>query len=158
MTRSEFINTVNEWLGLISFCYDEECDICDEIYSEDYRDDYINEFLVERAADFESWRDLRNELVDIPTGYDYYKCNGLTDWEGLDNNDFDDYKQDVIDWMDDHDYWDEEDDDEELSLNRHRTDKEIQVDPEDLIPIDDKDISIIDLYRNCNNGWQLMIE
>lgn len=112
MTRAEFIDTVNRWSELIEFCSDEECDICDDIYSDDERDDYINQRLCDIASDSDDWRSLRDELYDIITGYDYYLYESWTSWYGLTDNDFADYKQRVLEWMDDEDWWDDEDDEE----------------------------------------------
>ena len=113
MTRAEFIDTVNEWWELIDFCSDEDCDICNDIYSDDERDDYINQRLSDIAGNAGDWRSLRDELYDITTGYDYYLYNDWTDWIGLTDEDFEDYKQQVLLWMDNGDWWEDEDDEEE---------------------------------------------
>lgn len=123
MTRNEFLNNVTTWGELIDFCNDEGCDYCDDIYSEESRDETINDYLVDWARN-ESWQDLFSRLDNIETGYDYYKEDDYGDWVGLSDDDFDDYKDDVLRWMDDNGYWDEEDeyledeeftDDEEVS-------------------------------------------
>ena len=57
MTRAEFIDTVNEWWELIDFCSDENCEICNDVYSDDDRDSYIDETVQELnplSACFES--------------------------------------------------------------------------------------------------------
>lgn len=113
MTRAEFIDTVNEWWELIDFCSDENCDICNDIYSDDERDDYINQRLSDIAGNAGDWRSLRDELYDITTGYDYYLYNDWTDWIGLTDEDFEDYKQQVLLWMDNGDWWEDEDDEED---------------------------------------------
>ena len=43
MTRQYFIDNINYWSELLEFCSDEDCDVCEDIYSEDARDDCIDE-------------------------------------------------------------------------------------------------------------------
>ena len=114
MTRAEFIDTVNEWWELIDFCSDENCEICNDVYSDDDRDSYIDERLSDIADSIGDWRSLRDELYNITTGYDYYLYNGWTDWIGLTDEDFEEFKQRVLVWMDNGDYWEEEEDEEEF--------------------------------------------
>ena len=114
MTRAEFIDTVNEWWELIDFCSDENCEICNDVYSNDDRDSYIDERLSDIADSIGDWRSLRDELYNITTGYDYYLYNGWTDWIGLTDEDFEEFKQRVLVWMDNGDYWEEEEDEEEF--------------------------------------------
>ena len=77
MTRGDFIANVDYFGELIAFCCDYGCTYCDDVFSDDSRDDYINEILVDMAADVSSWRNLRDILSDIPTGYDWYRRD---DW------------------------------------------------------------------------------
>lgn len=113
MTRSEFIDTVNEWEELIDFCRDEGCDICVGIYDELSMDDFINEYLVDLARSAQNWYSFRDDLNAIPSGAGWYLCNGYFDWEELTDDDFEYYKQDVLRWMDNRGYWDEEFPDDE---------------------------------------------
>lgn len=151
MTRNEFIDSVDRWHELVNFCYDEGCYICDDIYSEDTRDDFINEELVDLARDSDSWQDLLRNLQNVPDGYDYYERDDYGDWYGLnDYNDFDRYKNDVLEWMDERDAWDEDDDEEEY------------IEPtsyaEDETPIDEEPIAIADLITGCNSDFQKIQE
>lgn len=111
MTRQQFIDEVNDWWELIDFCNDEGCSYCEDVYSEESRDDYINEELVDMARNADSWASLRDNLNDIDTDYDYYRCTDYGDWEGLGDYEFRDYKEDVLEWADEQDIW--EDDEEE---------------------------------------------
>lgn len=104
MTRQEFIDNVNNFGDLIDFCSDEGCDYCESIYYEDSFDDLVNDCVSGWARDT-GWRDLRDRLNDIPTGYDWYDTSD--EWRGLDGDDFDDYKDDVLSWGDDNEIWDE---------------------------------------------------
>ena len=102
MTRQDFIDNINYWSELLDFCSDEDCDVCEDIYSEDARDDCIDEELVDMARN-NNWRDMYNILDSIPDGYDYYRQDNYGDWVGVDDE-FDDYKDQVLEWMDDGGY------------------------------------------------------
>ena len=113
MTRREFLDDVCDFSELRDFCDDNDCRICDDIYDDESKDDYINEHLSDMADDADDWRSLYRTLDDIPTGYDYYRLDDYGDFNGLDDDDFGDYKDDVLEWMDENEYWDEDEDDEE---------------------------------------------
>lgn len=113
MTRQEFLDDVYDFRELMDFCYDNDCGICDDIYDDESKDEYINEHLSDMADNADDWQSLYRTLDDIPTGYDYYRLDDYDDFNGLGDDDFDDYKNDVLEWMDDNEYWDEDEDDEE---------------------------------------------
>jgi hypothetical protein len=113
MTRQEFLDDVYDFRELMDFCYDNDCGICDDIYDDESKDEYINEHLSDMADNADDWQSLYRTLDYIPTGYDYYRLDDYDDFNGLDDDDFDDYKNDVLEWMDDNEYWDEDEDDEE---------------------------------------------
>lgn len=113
MTRQEFLDDVYDFRELMNFCYDNDCGICDDIYDDESKDEYINEHLSDMTDNADDWQSLYRTLDDIPTGYDYYRLDDYDDFNGLDDDDFDDYKNDVLEWMDDNEYWDEDEDDEE---------------------------------------------
>lgn len=140
MTRAEFYENVTTWWDLKNFCSDEQCDICDDIYDEEGRDDYINDCLMDWARN-DSWTELLSRLEDIPTGYDYYRYDDYGDWVGLDDGDFDEIRDEVAEWMDDNGYWD---DDEEEADDEEDTPF---IDPEDAEPIDDEDCSLGELFE-----------
>ena len=112
MTREEFIENVQSWNDLMQFCYDENCYCCEDVYDEDAKDDYFNEILVDMARGADDWRDLYSQLEDIPTGYGYY-INGDDGWRGADDDDFEDYKSDVLSWGDDREVWEEDDEEDD---------------------------------------------
>lgn len=158
MTRDEFINGINEWWELIDFCNNENCDICEDIYDEDERDDYINSNLYEIVAEACNWYNLKETLENIPTGDGYYFCNGW-DWDRLDDDDFRAYKNDVLEWMDDNVMWDDEDEeydeefyDEYAPGDGEEPPYEEDIDPYDLVPLEDEDISVSDLFSACGNS------
>lgn len=146
MTRNEFIEDVTTWYDLRSFCDDNRLyDFFEDIYSEEERDEVIDERLDDYARDY-TWYDLRDWLSDIPTGYDYYKCNGVLDWEPLDRSDFEDIKDSVIDRMDQDYAWDDEEDDE--FIEDENEDDTIPIIEDDAYP--EEDISIEDLISVCS--------
>lgn len=89
---------------------------------------------------------MHDILEEIPTGYDYYCRDDYGDWFGADNDLFEDRKQEVIDWMDDGGYWEEEyEDEEDVYLDNDYEEEE------DLEPVEPESISFTDLFTSCNN-------
>lgn len=89
MTRNYFLDYVTDWSELIELCQDYNCDICEDIIDDDTLDEYVDSDI--SGCDY-GWRSLRDYLSDIPTGYDYYRCDGSFDYVGLDDGDFEYYK------------------------------------------------------------------
>ena len=141
MTRHEFIENINDWENLISFCNDYECDVCNDVYDPEQRDEYIDDNLYELVQE-ECWGEVRDLLNEIPTENDYYKNNGsYLDWTGLDNeDDFEEYKQDALNWGDNNDIWNEEEADD--------------IDEEELDPVPEEDISTSELFSMCSERFQ----
>ena len=56
-----------------------------------------------KVANYQKRRAANDRRLErkLPTGYDYYRCDGSFDYVGLDDSDFEDYKSRVLDWMDD---------------------------------------------------------
>lgn len=148
MRRQDFIDDVTTWSELINFCYDEDCDVCEDIYSEDARDEDIDNNLTDWARNH-SWQELYDILDAIPCGADYYYRDDWGDWHEVSDAMFDDRKQDVIDWMDDGGYWDDEVDEEDEEIF-DEIDEEFPEDEEDLEPIEPEDISFTDLLTSCS--------
>mgnify|MGYP004595028955 CR=1 FL=1 len=155
MTRAEFYENVTTWRDLINFCSDEQCLI---FYDEEGRDDYINSCLMDWAQN-DSWTELLSRLGDIPTGYDYYRYDDYGEWEGLDDGDFDEIRDEVAEWMDDNGYWDDEeevnDDEEEVFDDDENAPF---TDPEDAEPIDDEDCSLGELFEGSAARIQAISE
>lgn len=145
MTRQQFIDEVNDWWELIGFCNDEGCSRCEDVYSEEIRDDCINEELVDMARYAASWASLLDMLNDIATGYDYYRRTDYGDWEGLDDYEFKDYKNDVLGWADEQDIWE---DDEEGPI------PEDVEDDNDTDFVADEPICIGELMGVCSSQFQ----
>ena len=63
MTRNEFLD-ISNWGDLLSFCNEEGCDYCEDVYDIDSRDEFIIEEL--RNWDASDWRDIYDYLDSIP--------------------------------------------------------------------------------------------
>lgn len=156
MLRQEFIDNIVRWGDLTSFCYNEDCSICDDIYDEDARDEYIDDHLVEYAHEHD-WTTLRNILDNIPTGYDWYILDDYNEWEGADDDLFDERKEMVLEWMDNGGYWEDEDEEEIVTVSEPDAAVE-EIDVEDLTPIEEEDISVSELFSMCNDGLQFIAD
>lgn len=138
MTRQEFIDSINYWDELIEFCSDKGCDYCDDLHDAYQWDNCIEDDVREIIRN-SGWRDVLSTLQDYEdlSGYEFYRRDEYGDWYGLDNNDFDQYKNDILAWADDNGIWN--DDEEEGSQ---------PYDTEDEIPLED--ISFEELF--CVKG------
>lgn len=153
MTRQDFIDGVTEWYELLDFCYNEDCDICEDIVSNDTMCEEIDEELAEVVRE-RSWRDVRNLLNDIDTDYDYYRREGCLSYSPVDDDsDFEDYKNDVIEWMDNGGYWEDEEDDEAYDEAEPFDDDDFapgEEDEESEPPAEDEDFSVGELMGMCS--------
>lgn len=109
MTRHDFIYGITTWRELLDFCSEIDCDVCENIVSDDELDDRIADDFREYAYDY-NWKDIRDWINRIPTDAAYYYRSGSFEYESADA-DFDDYKDDVLSWCDEEaDVFDEEED------------------------------------------------
>lgn len=124
MTRQEFIDDVVDFSDLINFCNDYGLSECEDIYDDYDRDEMINERIVDWARE-ESWQELRSVLnrLEEGSGYEYYRYNDDYDeWVGLDDDDFEDIKNDVLVYMDDEGLWDEDEEEEGVPYEEEEED------------------------------------
>lgn len=152
MTRNEFLDNVNDWYELIEFCNDMGCSYCDDVYSEESMNEDINECLADWACEY-TWQELLSKLDDIPSGYDYYRCDDYGDWEGLDDSDFDEYKDDILEWMDNNAYWDE--DEGENEYDDDCFDDEPMEDCDDEVA-EEEDFSATELIGMCSAAFAVI--
>lgn len=146
MTRNEFIDNITEWYELKDFCNDFDCDVCEDIYDDDDYDDYVEDDVRDAVGEC-SWREIRDLLCDLPSGYDYYRRNGNLDYDGMGNDDFEEYKERALEWGDDYGVWDEEDEEFEESDDFFDFTEEASDEEE---PVEDEDFSVGDLIGMCN--------
>lgn len=106
MTRQEFLDEITDWYDLIEWCNNHGCSYCDDIYSDEARDEDINDNLVNMARE-NDWYDLRDILRGLPTGYDYWRKDEYGDWHGVDDK-LDEYFNNVLEWADENGEFDEE--------------------------------------------------
>lgn len=118
MTRIEFEENVTEWWELMNFCSDNGCEeFVENVVDDDYRDEYIDEMLVDMARN-NSWRDMLDILNDYYNdgGYDYYIYDEYYGrYQGADEDDFRRYKDEVYQHAIEHGLFDDDEEDEEDS-------------------------------------------
>lgn len=144
MTRNEFIEDVGSWEALIDFAIEIECDACDELVLGENLSSRISEDFDDYAYDYD-WKDIRSWLNDIRDGYDCYQRDGSFEYSALDDDDFDEFKNDVLNYADRYDYWDP-DEEEELDDDE---DYEEEEDEEDDFEVPEEEFSVSDLFGFC---------
>lgn len=115
MRRESFVEEVRDMDDLVRFCYDnnyEDFVWDNEIMSDDERNERINNDLNESG---ESWWDVRDWLSSLTDHgeYDWWYINGWGEYTGVDEGEFNDFKQSLLERLDEDDFFDEEDDDDE---------------------------------------------
>lgn len=125
MTRQEWIDSIGDFGDLVHFCLDSgyQEDEANQILSDYDLDNYVEDDI--RSYDC-GWQSLRDYLNEIPSGYDWYRCNGYFDYDGLTNDEFEDWKADVLSELDRDGYFDddEEEDDDDGVIERVRPEVE----------------------------------
>ncbi len=144
MTRQEFIDEITTWDELLDFCYEEDCTVCVDIISNTALHDRINEDLWDAVGE-RGWEDVRDLLDDIDLRFDYYRIDGRLSYMPADD-DFDGYKDEVMEWMDNGEYWDADEDAEDQ--NDGTVDEEDTVEGEPQA--EEEDFSIGELIGACN--------
>lgn len=146
MTRNEFLEDVNDWESLIDFASEIECDVCDDLVLGENLSGRIADDLDDYAYDYD-WTDIRRWLMDIRDGHDCYRRDGSFEYSVLDDEDFEGYKSDVINYADRYDYWDA-DEDEELDEEDDEYDEDEDDDEEDF-EVPEEEFSVSDLFGFC---------
>ena len=113
MNRTTFLEDVSTWPELLMFCGDIGYDTS-AIYDNETRDEEIESDLRERAYD-DCWQEIRDWLYDLcdSSRGDYWRRDDYGDWYLMDNDDFEAYKNDVLEYADDNELFDAEDEDED---------------------------------------------
>ena len=132
MTRDEFLD-LEDWDDLVNFCYENNLYICDDVYSNSQKDDYINDNLVEWARN-STWRELYERLGDIPDSADWYILDDYGDFCEASDDEFDDYKQNILDEADERGLFDDDEEEyEEDSIEDYMLDEEEESE-EEFVP------------------------
>lgn len=109
MTRESFIENYNSFDELYDFASDNSLyDIFDDYFTQDSLDEYVNERIADMTR-YESWEEVRDYLNSIPEGADWYRMDQYDgEFYAVDGNDCDDIKSQILDALDEDDFWDEE--------------------------------------------------
>lgn len=111
MTREEFIREVNDWYELRQVAYDYDCyDVYENILDEDEKDEWFTMQVHESWAGM-PWYDLLDELNSIPNGHDWYIKDRYGDVEVADDDDFADFRDSLLDFMETNELFDDSGDD-----------------------------------------------
>lgn len=153
MTRTDFIDDVTTTYDLIDFCVENDItDFINDIVDDDEKDSRIDEYLRENAGGRDDWREVYDILDDVPTGYEYYRYNGVDDIRSFDSYDFEALKDEVLQYCNTHDIFEEDEDDVDEydgdELYADDEDEEEEIDPEDMFSDPDTDddfLSFIDV-------------
>lgn len=151
MTRNDFIEDIIGWWHLLNFCSNEDCSICEDIYPDDGLDDMIDDDIANAVNSGMGWREVRDRLCDIDRSYDYYVFEGYMVYRGLNDDDFERYKSDVFNWMNDYDRWDEEDEDDDFYDDEEAPtfDEPDESEDDDDYQEAEEDFSITELVSMC---------
>lgn len=115
MNRQEFIDNVEDVADFLSFCFDNNYDSYAEcIYDDSSRDDYINEQLPEMVS-YNSWYEIRDTLNSLSDqgNYDYWRRDNYGDWNGIDDDEFEYMKNDLLERLDEDNFFDDDEGEEE---------------------------------------------
>ena len=108
MTKSEFLSDVRDFWDLRDFCCDADSYYFDDIFEEGAKDDYVNEYLSSLGGR-PDWRDVKDYLNDVPDGEsEWYRLDDYSGFVALDCDDFSNMKNEVMEWAEDNDIFDEE--------------------------------------------------
>lgn len=122
MTRREFIETIEDFYDLKSFCDQGGISICDNVIDSEYYDEIIMDTIRDRGR-FDTWQQAYHFLSGLPDDFDHYIEDDYGDFDGATYQDFEDYKQLVLDYVDTHEGWDSEE--TEVVRNTESEDPEI---------------------------------
>lgn len=142
MTREEWIEEMDSLSALIDWCRDNA--ECEDVFDDFIYEDSLDEYIAEDIRNFDwGWDDLRDNLNNISTGYPWYRVDGSFDYVGFHEYDYDEFKETVLECLDEEGYFEDEDEDEEPETTvRHA--EPIQQEIEIEVP-DEPEIDAVDL-------------
>lgn len=98
MTMSEFKYDICSFGDLKDFCEEQRLDFCDELYSDEARDNIIDDD-VSYYLKYYGWRDVESMLYNQDTDrYDWWIRDEDDDWHGACDGDFDELFEQVLDY------------------------------------------------------------
>lgn len=114
MRRQEFIDDICDIGDLVTFCCNYGYDhYVDDIYYDETRNDFIDNEISEWDG---TWWELRDYLYDLGDrgDYEYWRRDEYDgSWVGIDNDEFESLKSDVLEALDEDGFFDEDDEDDE---------------------------------------------
>lgn len=125
MTKAEFYANIETVSELVSFCERFNCyHIVEDLRESNDFDAWIWDQMDELSSHW-YWTELRDTLaaIDTPMG-DYFLPGENLSYSEIDDEDLENYKDQVVDYLDDGDFWDDEGDDEWISDDDPIEDKE----------------------------------
>lgn len=107
MTRSEFIEEITTFDELYSFCCDNNYAgifLNHDIYPRADVDYLLDDYI--KNGGWESWKEVKNVLEDIPDTDWYIRDYWSDEYEEASDSDFDDLKEEVLEIGDENEIWD----------------------------------------------------
>ncbi len=154
MRRQEFIDEVTTWDELLSAADElREYDLLSDIYSDEARNDWINECLADWARELD-WQDMLGRLSDFDSdSSEWWQLDDYGEWNAVSDGDdyFEDMKNELLEIGDDNSAWDDAEEGEE------DTEDEELFDPEPDLEIDE-DQSVGDFFVECNSVFKTIEE
>lgn len=154
MRRQEFIDEVTTWDELLRAADElREYDLLSDIYSDEARNDWINECLVDWARELD-WQDMLGRLSDFDSdSSEWWQLDDYGEWNAVSDGDdyFEDMKNELLEIGDDNSAWDDAEEGEE------DTEDEELFDPEPDLEIDE-DQSVGDFFVECNSVFKTIEE
>lgn len=150
MTREEFLSESRhwDWYNLRDFCNDEQCYLCERVFDSAERDEVIEERASEMACS-EGWRELCQYLHNLSDSSDFYDEGDYGEWQELDDADLHERILDVLEWMDNNEFWDDDEADDEVPDEDEEEDAE---------PIEVEEIPFPELFSSCHKGFKKIEE
>lgn len=145
MTRDEFLE-ISEWADLVDFCYENNLYMCDDVYDDGQKDEWINDRLYDWAREL-NWRELYDRLNEIPDSSDWYILDDYGDFCEAGDEEFEEYKENILEAADENGLFDDEEEEyEEDSLEDYTLDED-ETEEEEFVP----EMPFDTLYRQSPN-------
>lgn len=107
MTRNYFLENYNTFSDLIDINSEYGICACDDLYSYEDVLNYIRDEIHDLLREV-NWDHAGNILASIPTDCEWYISEGWFEFREANDDDFVYIKNDILEYMDENGYWDEE--------------------------------------------------